>query len=83
MRYLFMLLFLSGCTTTETVYVEKVKYVDIETYKTWGTTNLVPIGTRPIPTQEEINCSPLWQYGEPDRAYDERQREEIRKHPGH
>lgn len=81
MRYL-LLMFLFGCTTTETVYVEKVRYVDIETYKTWGSIHMVPIGVRPLPTQEEIDCNPLWQHGEPDRAYDERHREEIKRHPG-
>lgn len=49
---------LSGCVT-KTIIIEKTKYIDIETYKTWGTTRLVPIGVRPLPTEEEICKKPF------------------------
>lgn len=32
----------------------EIKYVDIQTYKTWGTTKLVPIGVRPLPSETEL-----------------------------
>jgi len=44
---------IAGSGQPEPQVIEKVKYVDIQTYKTWGTTNLVPIGTRKIPTPQE------------------------------
>jgi hypothetical protein len=80
---LLLLLLLTSCITIVPQPKEKTKFVDIQTYKTWGSTHLTPIGTRPLPTQAEIDNNPIWQYGEPDRAYHERQRDEIRKHPGH
>ena len=77
---LLLLLLLTSCATPQPK--EKIRFVDIETYKTWGSTHLTPIGVRSIPSQIEDNNS-MWQYGRPDRDYHERQREEIRKHPGH
>lgn len=59
MRYLFLALLLSGCVT-RTIVVKETKYVDIETYKTWGTTRLTPIGVRALPTEEELCANPLW-----------------------
>jgi len=38
----------NGCTT-KVIYRDKPVFVDMETYKTWGTTKLKPLGTRGIP----------------------------------
>ena len=36
----------------------EVKYVDIETYKTWGTTRMVPIGVRRLPSEHDMKSNP-------------------------
>lgn len=62
MRY-FLLFFLASCQTSHTHEckpTEKIRFVDIQTYKDWGTTKLVPIGRRPLPTQKELCSNPLW-----------------------
>ena len=45
-----------------------------------GTTKLVPIGRRPLPSQQEIDNNPLWQRSPADDAYDRRRQKELRRH---
>jgi len=65
MKYLFILLLLASCAhEPKIIYieveVEKKVFVDYQTYLDWGTTKLIPIGRRPVPTQREFCLNPSW-----------------------
>lgn len=60
MKILLIFLILSSCMTPKVVIKEKIKFIDYKTYTEWGTTRLVPIGRRLIPTEDEICRNPLW-----------------------
>ena len=63
MKLLLLLVFIASCAhkpDTITIVEEKVIFVDMQTYKEWGTTNLVPVGRRPLPSESEICNNPLW-----------------------
>jgi hypothetical protein len=62
MKLLILLcMFFVGCATQpQPKVIERVVFVDIQTYMEWGTTKLVPIGRRPIPSEQEICSNPLW-----------------------
>ena len=75
-----LFLMLSSCITIQHPKHKKsdcppqeVRYVDIDTYLTWGTTRLIPIARRPIPkiTNPSFN---------PNDAYLERKRKEKKRH---
>jgi hypothetical protein len=49
-----LMLLVNGCIIVERRCVPEYRYVDIETYKTWGVTNMAPIGRRKIPANLRV-----------------------------
>ena len=60
MKYLILFLSLFACAHKDATPKDKLIFVDMKTYMEWGTTKMVPIGRRAIPSEADICKNPLW-----------------------